>query len=365
MKHYWTRSKTHGKLSKKAKALKELKQQYYTAGHPLAFSAPNRIYQQFKGRLSLKDIHTFLAAQDVYTTHRHAKKDKTFNPVYIYAKRSHVEIDLGTFEDVPGFIVIIIDAFTKKAFTEWIPNKSADVVLEAFKSLYFNKILSISRLICDQGTEFWNRKFLQFLTEEGIKIFSPRTRGHAVFVERCWGSLKTLLGKWRYHNNTKDFRPALQDITDTYNHRIHRSISTTPELADTSEAVQMRIRHLNEERWKKIRQQKKRFSVGQLVRIRRDGGAFERAHHLKFTEELFQVKEISVLQKIPLYTLTDLSGEEEIRGQFTARELVGVKLSRHVHVGQLLRKEGGKALVTLKNLPDDIQAWVPLSELVP
>ena len=344
-------------------ALADLKRAYYTEGHPLAFSGIDQIYRYYNPTLSRPTIEDFLAKQNVYTTHKHSKSIKHFNPIYIYSKRAHVEIDLGTFQDVAGFVLLMVDGFTKMAFTVWVKNKNARTVLDAFKTLYHDQVHHIDRLVCDLGKEFWNKSFLQFCQDKKIKLISPRTRGHAVFAERTWGSLKTLLGKWRYVHDTKDFRPVLAALTQTYNNRFHRGIQTSPAQADQSPEQQMRIRHLNEVRWQNIPRHTPKYQVGQIVRIRRDAGNFERAHHAKFTEEMFIITDIHPHMRLPLYTLTDITGEETIRGQFSGQELAKVILTQDVHIDQILAREEDRVLVTFQGVPPAVQAWIHVNQI--
>ncbi len=212
--------KKRTKQSRKTVALNELKRKYYQIGHPLAFAREQLLHKHFKRKLTLKEIKEFLKSQDTHTLFKHAKRDTSFNPVYIYAPRHHIEIDLVTFDKhigKPYYILLAIDGFTKLGFARVCPKKDQKTVVTAFKDLYFSEIKKANKLISDLGKEFHNHSMASFCEEENIRLFAPRTRGHAVIVERFVGTFRSLVAKWKEHNQTDNFLPALQKILETYN----------------------------------------------------------------------------------------------------------------------------------------------------
>ena len=74
----------------------ELVQLYRTEGHPIAFSAPSKVYKYFGGKLSKAFIVDALEHVDAYTLHREYKRPKVYNPFYAYIRRKTFQADLIT-----------------------------------------------------------------------------------------------------------------------------------------------------------------------------------------------------------------------------------------------------------------------------
>ncbi len=216
----FTVKKKHTATSQKNVVLNELKRNYFKIGHPLAFAGPATLYRHYRHKLTLKEIKEFLKGVDSYTVFRQAKKNKQFNPVYILAPRHHVEIDLITYDrhkGKPFYILACIDGFTKRAFAAYCPKKDKTTVLGVFKTLFETEIKRASKLISDLGKEFLNNLFLGYCEENEIRLICPRTNGHAPFIERFISTFRSLVAKWKHHNQSEDFVPALQQILNTYN----------------------------------------------------------------------------------------------------------------------------------------------------
>ncbi len=355
----WTRVK---KRNPKQQALKHLVDNYTKAGSPIAFSGISALQRYYKGKLKLKDIKDFLKTQESYTKFRHVKKDKVHNPTYVYAPRRQIQLDLANFQDQGkynrGFkyICVAIDCFTKKAWAVPIKNKKSDTVVAAVKQLFFNHIKKADRFVVDMGLEWFNAPFKKFCSDNNIKLYAPRTIPHATTAERFVQTLKALITRWCNENNTKHFIPALDSILQTYNSRFHRSIQMSPNEAESSKKKQFLIRDINEKRFLKIKKRNPSLREHQLVRIYREHGKFKRAHAQNFTDEIFIIAKVEEKLPIPLYTLTDLSGSQELVGKFTAWELTPVKLSYNLHVKEKLDTKGDQVLVTFHGLP--FQAWI-------
>ncbi|KAL7290628.1 hypothetical protein TKK_0015390 [Trichogramma kaykai] len=85
------------------------------------------------------------------------------------------------------------------------------------------------------------------------------------------------------------------------------------------------------------------YNVGTHVRISRYKATFEKGYASNFTEEIFQIKRVSLRQEIYTYVLEDLNGEE-IDGFFCSDELAPVSDKRltddRFKIEKVIRKRG-------------------------
>ena len=121
-------------------------------------------------------------------------------------------------------------------------------------------------------------------------------------------------------NGNKQWLNILQDITNQYNHSIHRSIKMTPVFASRKE---------NENRVRENLQSyiqdfnlynPPKFKVNDLVRIYKYKSHFEKGYETNFSREIFKI--VKVLHTLPVtYKIEDLNNEEII-GSFYESEMV-------------------------------------------
>ena len=71
-------------LTNPESCLKDLKNNYTRAGHPVSYSGINNIYKYYNGMLSIDSIENFLSANYAYTIHKETKKLKRVNPTFKY-----------------------------------------------------------------------------------------------------------------------------------------------------------------------------------------------------------------------------------------------------------------------------------------
>ncbi|HIL42002.1 MAG TPA: hypothetical protein EYG35_01300 [Gammaproteobacteria bacterium] len=350
-------------------ALQDLKSNYLSPPHPIAFAGKNAIHRHYGGVLSRATIDDFLETVETYTLHKETHATKVYNPTYVRKPRSQIQLDLCSlfnqekYNRGVRFLMVAIDVFTKKVWVTPLKTKSAHDVLSAFKTMHQRDIGPFKKLVVDLGKEWWNAHFQNYCKAQNIRMLAPRTQGHASTVERVIRSLKALIGKWITTHDKKSFVPALPSIVATMNARHHRMIGMSPNAAESNLNNQRIIRERNETRWNAIPRKKPKLREGQLVRISRLRGKFARDYFKKNTDELFTILLINDRMRRPLYTLRNLTGTEVINGQFYENELTAVKLSRNLHIANVLDSKSGKVLVNFRGLPPSFQAWIDNSNI--
>ena len=75
----------------------------------------------------------------------------------------------------------------------------------------------------DQGIEFYNKSFKDFLKRKNIEIYSTCNEGKSVVAERFIRTLKNKIFKHKTAILKNVYFDALDDIVNTYNNTVHRT----------------------------------------------------------------------------------------------------------------------------------------------
>lgn len=309
---------------------KHLKENYKKAGHPIAFSGINNIYQYYNGKLPISKIRQILSGIESYTLHKEFHKDER-NPSHTNFKRYQFQMDLVDIRhlaennDGINYLFNVIDTFTRYAFVRPLKNKTAPVVLKAFKSILNEAVTKPYMLVMDKGTEFKNKQFDTFCKNNNIILQNPETQTHAAYIERFNRTLQLLIYKYMTENETYRFIDVLQDLVKTYNNRLHRIIQTTPKIAENDENAQLNIRLINAKIYEKIKKRVPNLKINSFVRISKQKTKFSRGYEEQTQKEIFRIYKISKNKKIPLYFLETYDKSEKLQGGFYAFELTPVE----------------------------------------
>ena len=354
-------------ISSKKELFKHFDKNYVNPSHPIAFSGINKLYSYYYPKLSQKEIQYLLSRIESYTLHKQTKKFQR-NPYYVHKKREQIQIDLvelGGLSKYNGNINYLfnsIDIFTKFACSEPLKNKTADLTLECFKKTLKTYRSLPSTIVCDQGKEMINKKFLAFCDEKNIRMVHNRNSYHAPHVERFNKTLKTLIYKYLEENETKTFLPVLQDLLDSYNSRIHRIIKLSPIEAE-KKINQKLVRKNLYDYFSKYVKKKPNLLIGQKVRIRVDDPKFAKSYDRKFKEEIFEISNVNTMKPIPTYSIMDHKNDE-LLGNFYESELVVVN-NEFYKIEKVLKEKTmkGKKYSLIKWRGYDEPTWEPSSTL--
>ena len=141
----------------------------------------------------------------------------------------------------------------------------------------------------DQGMEFFNKHFQALMSSEEIHLYNTFNETKASIVERLIHTLKTKM--WRYFMVKRTLRYIdMSDLIFADNYSIHRSIKTKPAL----------VNHENEDRiWHVLYDDdivdlcpvNYKFKINDQVRISKIKWKFEKEYLLKFSREIFTVRQ--------------------------------------------------------------------------
>jgi hypothetical protein len=308
---------------------------YLTPSHPTAFSSIANIQRFYRNKFGKNLIANALASIDTHTLHREYKKPKYRNPIYVYSLREHIQMDLidmavyAKYNDGITFLMVAVDAFSKKAWVKTMKNKSADVSLEKIKELVQEIQPPMKAVFLDRGTEFKNKKVQAFLREKNIKMIHPYSETKAPIVERFNRTLKDLIFKYFDGLETNRYIDVIDELVSSYNNRGHRTLRyLTPNEAEKEINKSKVLSALNDYYTKAvggIKKRKPKYKVGQKVRINKYGDKLRRGFKARFNEEYFEIVSINTRMPIPMYRIKSLNDGETIRGGFYANELQPVE----------------------------------------
>ena len=120
----------------------------------------------------------------------------------------------------------VIDLFGKYAWVVPIKDEKGTSIVNAFK-----KIISKckpNKIWIDQGSEFDNNTFKDFLEINKVEIYSTYNEGKSIAAERFIRTLKNKIFKHITGVSKNVSFDVLDDIVNKYNNTVHRTIKTKP-----------------------------------------------------------------------------------------------------------------------------------------
>ena len=208
------------------------------------------------------------------------------------------------------YLLCVIDLFSKYAFVVPLKDKKGKRVVKGFEKIVNESGRQPNKIWVDQGSEFYNKTFKNWLMSEGIEMYSTYNEGKSVVTERFIRTLKNKLYKHMTAIGKNVYWNVLDDAVDKYNDTVNRSIGTKPKDVKNNKKV-VYVEESNEK--------SARFSVGDCVRILKFKNVFAKGYTPNWSKKIFVVNKIK--NTVPwTYELKDLNGENII-GSFYDREL--------------------------------------------
>jgi len=142
-----------------------------------SFSGAIGFKNDSKLKASLAKIKQSLKYIPSYTLHHPVITRFARRRVYVSGMHTQYCMDLkdiqtlSRFNNRRRFLLVVIDAFSKQAWLEAIPNKTGPVVVNALKRILERSGGVPSKIQVDEGTEFLNKHMNAFLKSKGIDLF--------------------------------------------------------------------------------------------------------------------------------------------------------------------------------------------------
>ena len=355
---------------------------YFDKSHPTYFASANKVFEFYERKFPLDQVTEVLSKYDSYSLHKEFRKGQR-NISYSNFKRYRFECDLvdvrhlAKYNDGVNYLFTCIDTFTRYAFVRLMESKHASCAVRAFQSILEEAEVPPITLAMDRGTEFTNQDFQTFCDSKGIKYYPPDSYGHCAYIERFNRTLQGIIyrhltmfetNRFITHNDGEHEFHMMPFFLTNYNNSHHRMIGTTPAIAENDDSTHLGIIKNMSEYRSKVKKAKIKFNIGDLVRLKKIEGKFNRGYDHQATREYFRVHAIKQNMPIPMYILSNFSGDEILKGSFYANELVKIDSEDRVDkIEKVLKKQtvNGVKQIFVKWLgwPDKYNQWINESEV--
>ena len=252
------------------------------------------------------------------------------------------------------YMLNVIDVFSKYAWSVPLKDKKGITVLTALKDIIKKSGRKCKHLWVDQGKEFYNSHFDEWLKENDVIRYSTFGEHKSAVVERFNRTLKTEMWKRFTAGNTRNWIDMLDNLMKRYNDKVHSSIGITPVEASKNPEVVLQRR-------KVLSRQIRKFKVGDVVRISRTKQLFEKGFHPNWTEEIFTVTEVKNTTPIT-YKLKD-SSDEILEGSFYNEEMQKSK-QKVYRIEKVIRNKTidgiQHGLVKWAGYSNKFNQWIPM-----
>ena len=243
-----------------------------------------------------------------------------------------------------------VDLFSKYAWVFPLKDKRGISIVNAFQKI-ISKGRKPNKIWVDQGSEFYNQSFKDFLKINNIEMYSTYNEGKSVVGERFIRTLKNKIFKHMTAVSKNAYFDVLDDIVNKYNNTVHRSIKMKP-IDVTSDSYA----EYNEDFNKKD----PKFKVGDHVRISKYKNIFAKG----YTQNWSEVFLVSKIKDIVwwTYAISDLNGEP-ITGSFYEKELQKTSQEKF-RIKKVLKRKGDKLYVKWKGYDNRFNSWIDKKDLI-
>ena len=125
------------------------------------------------------------------------------------------------------YLLCVIDLFSKYAWVVSIKEKKGTSIVNAFKKI-IPKRRKKNKIWVDQGREFYNDNFKDFLKINNIEMYWTYNEGKYFVAERFIRNLKVRIFKHMTAISKNFCFDVLDDIVDEYNNTVHKTINMKP-----------------------------------------------------------------------------------------------------------------------------------------
>ena len=145
-------------------------------------------------------------------------------------------------------ILVVVDNLSKFGWGMPLKNKYAQSLTDAFSQIIKTSRRKPNLFETDDGKEYVNKIFSEFLNNHNIKRYSRKTALEAVFAERFNRILRNLLKKPVFLARNADWFSGLPSIIKQYNKTIDSSTKMTPNQASKKSNEKLVYSNLQDKR---------------------------------------------------------------------------------------------------------------------
>lgn len=247
------------------------------------------------------------------------------------------------------YILTVIDVFSRFAMALPIKRKTAVDLQNAFEFL-FKKFTPPIYLQTDRGKEFLNKNLSKVLKKFNVNHYSVTGLNKAAIVERFNRTLKMRMFRYFTQVGNHNWVDILPKLVASYNDSKHRSLNNTPNNVMKNKSTWWKIWKKQEEKAVKKKRGKTMLQIGDLVRLSKYKGTFEKGYESNWTDEIFVVESIDRRINPIMYVVKDQE-QNLIEGKFYRLELQKISPLQNQWniIDRVIRTTKNRALVTFKH----------------
>ena len=188
------------------------------------------VYKFFDKKSSGSGITNEFNYQLANELHKTIIKEFKKRKVYSSFKDNIWGVDLADMQSLSKFnkgfkyLLCAIDLFSKYAWVIPIRDKKGTSIVNAFKKIISEGQRKLNKIWVDQGSEFYNQSFKDFLKINNIEMYSTYKEGKSVVAERFIRTLENKIFKHMTTISKNVYIDVLNDIVNKYNNTAHKTI---------------------------------------------------------------------------------------------------------------------------------------------
>ena len=259
------------------------------------------------------------------------------------------------------YILTVIDFFSKHSWCYPLKNKNYNEIINSFKDIFKKSKRKPKMIQSDEGSEFTNKQVQKFFNNNNIKWYHTYNRDIKCSI--CERFNRTILNKiyknFTLNNNTIWIK-HLNKLVKEYNNSYHRTIKMKPVDASKKSNENIVRKNYNFE----IITNKKKFKIGDKVRISLLKNPFEKGYTSNWSEQIYVIYDIKT-SNVHYYYLKDLNGEK-LDGTFYQEELLKTNMKENdlYIIEKIIKKVGNKYLIKWKGYDDTFNSYVNENDIV-
>ena len=333
---------------------------------------------KFKKKVTIDDVREFLDSKAAYGIHANARKVWSRNKIFVSSPGYQFACDLIVLSKREivaqngghKYILSVLDQFSRRAVTAALKSKSGLATEAAFRSV-LPRLRKLPQppyaMSSDLGREFHNQHVKRLFRREDFHLFESSGETHTAIVERFNRTLQTVLFRHFETNNTLNWVDHLEDLTESYNNTVHRSLGVAPNDVDLSnfEGIYDRLYS----KYLRVVRKKPRLKVGDMVRLNLLHTVFGKSYEETFSYRVYYVDSVSYPDGgvYPMYKIKDLRGSL-LPSRYYYHELKRIPkevfLDRfRFPIEKIIRKKDGKSLVKFIGYDESWNEWLRDSDI--
>jgi len=356
---------------------KQLDDIYYNPQDPGSYGGVKRLLKRAREvgipEINQAKIKDYLRDQQAYTLHKPARKHFTRNRTITGAIDKQWQADLADMQSLASsnssykYILTVIDIFSKYAWAIPVKSKSSKDMVVAFEALFKKSGPRIpERLQTDAGNEFLNKEVQALFKQKHIHHFFTGSDQKAAVVERFNRTLKTRIWTYFTAHQTDNYLDILDKLVHAYNHSIHRTIGMCPADVQKKDEPKLFNKMFGQDLAKVRSAQTPPLKEGQMVRVSKVKGVFEKGYMPNWSQEHFIVTKVNPHSKRRVYKLQDYLNND-ISGSWYEDEIQPIQKNLYL-IEKVLRTrkvpKGGKELfIKWKGWPTKFNSWIKESDI--